>query len=172
MKLDVVAGRLFSSFGLSSDRSGGKAVGLELEDLFGPAEVLHPVETKIPEKGAYGHRVADQGSRRGRDHDLTPVGDCRNPSSTVNVETDKANCCLRRLAGVDAHADANRFASCPWVRNECLLNLDRRGHAGARRRERREQRVALGVNLLAVVCYEAGPDEPMMNRENLRVDIP
>ena len=94
MKLDVVAGRLFSSFGLSSDRSGGKAVGLELEDLFGPTEVLQPVEPKIPEPGAHRHRVADQGSRSGRDHDLTPVGDCGNPSSTVNVETDKADCSL------------------------------------------------------------------------------
>ena len=71
-----------------------QTVGLELEDLFGPAEVLQPVEAKIPEGGAHRHRVADQGGRRGRDHDLTPVGDRRNPSSTVNVETDKADCSL------------------------------------------------------------------------------
>src|ERR1019366_1156412 len=34
-----------------------KAVGLQLEDLLGPAEVLQPVPAEVPEAGARRHRV-------------------------------------------------------------------------------------------------------------------
>jgi hypothetical protein len=72
---------------------------------------------------------------------------------------------------VDAHADADCLADWPWVRNECPLHLDCCSHAGARRREHGEERIALGVDLLAAVRGEGGPDQPMVIREDLRVRI-
>ena len=42
----------------------GQAIGFELEDLLGPAEVLQPVQAEVPERGARRKRVAEQGSRR------------------------------------------------------------------------------------------------------------
>src|ERR1019366_2050447 len=55
----------------------------------------------------------------------------------------KADCRLCRLAGMDTHADADSCAGWPWVRDERPLHLDVHGHAGAPRREHREERVAL-----------------------------
>ena len=51
----------------------------------------------------------------------------------------------------------------------CIVDCP--GHAGARRREHREERVALGVDLLAAMRSEGGPDEPMVIGEDLRVRI-
>jgi hypothetical protein len=86
-----------------------KAIRLELEELFGPAEVLEPVKAEVLEGGASRHQVTEPGGRRGRKHDLAPVGDCRDPGTAVDVETDQANCRLRCLAGVDAHTDPEAF---------------------------------------------------------------
>ena len=149
-----------------------KAAGLKLEELLRPAEVLEPVEAEVPEGGAHRHRVAEQGGRRGREHDLAPVSDCRDPRTAVNVETDQSDRRLRRLAGVDAHPDPESFTGWPRIRNERPLHLDSRGHAGARRGEYREERIALGVNLLAAVRGQSRPDQPMMTGENLRVHLP
>ena len=148
-----------------------KAVGLELEDLLGPAEVLQPVQAEVPEGGARRQRVAEQGSRRSRNHDLPPVGDCRDTGSAVDVETDQAGGCLGRLTGVDAHPDPDCLTGWPRVRNERPLHLNRRSHASPRRGEYREERVALRVDLLAAMRGEAGPDQPMVVGENLRVRI-
>jgi len=72
---------------------------------------------------------------------------------------------------VDAHTDADCPADWPWVRNERPLHLDCRSHAGARRREYGEERIALGVDLLAVMRGEGGPDQPVVIGEDLRVRI-
>jgi hypothetical protein len=72
---------------------------------------------------------------------------------------------------VDSHANADRLAGWPGIRNECPLHVDCPGHAGRRRREHREERVALGVDLIAAMRGEGGPDEPMVIGEDLRVRI-
>ena len=99
------------------------------------------------------------------------MADCRNPGGPVNAETNEAGFGLPRLAGMNAHADADSFACWPRVGKERPLHLDRRGNAGTRRREHGEERITLGVNLLAAVRGEARPDQPMMIGKYLRVPV-
>jgi hypothetical protein len=73
---------------------------------------------------------------------------------------------------VDAHPDTDCFARWPRVGKERPLHLDRRCNAGTRRSEHREERVPLGVNLLAAVRAKARSDQPMMISQYLRVRVP
>ena len=73
---------------------------------------------------------------------------------------------------MNAHADADRFARWPRVGKERPLHLDRRCNAGTRRREHREERVPLSVNLLAAVRAKARSDQPMMISQYIRVRVP
>ena len=151
--------------------SQGETVGLELENPLGQAEVLEPVQAKVPQGGARWHRVAEQRRRRGREHDLAPVSGGRDAGAPVDVEADQAGRCLGRLAGMDAHPDADRLTVGPWVRPERPLHLDGRGHARAGRGEHREERVALGIDLPAAVRGQPGTDQPVVRGEDLRVGI-
>jgi len=58
------------------------------------------------------------------------------------------------------------------MRSQRPLHLDRRGYAGARHREHREERITLGVDLPAVMCGELCADKPMMIAEKLGVRRP
>ena len=151
---------------------GRQAVGVDLEDLLGAAEVLQPVQAEVPDTGARRQRVREQGGRGGREHDLAPVRDRRDPGRAVHLEADEADRRPRGLAGVDAHADPDVLAGGPGVGPQCALHVDRRGHAGARRREHREERVALGVHLLTVVRVQAGPDDPVVIGQHPGVGVP
>ena len=149
----------------------GQAVGHQLEDLLGPAEVLQPVQAKVPERRAGRHGVAQQGGRGGGEHDLPAVRDRRNAGRAVHVQADQADGGLSRLAGMHAHPDADFPAGRPPVRAQRPLHLDRRGDARAGRREDREEGVALGVDLPAVMPVQPGPDDPVVIGEDLRVSI-
>ena len=100
------------------------------------------------------------------------MADCRNASGPVDAQANQAGRRLRGLPRVETHADTDRFAAWPRVGAERSLHLDRRRDTGTRRREHREERVTLGVNLLAAVCGKARPDQPMMISQYLRVQIP
>ena len=148
-----------------------QAVRLELEDLPGPPQVLQPVQPEVRQRCARRHRVAEQGSRGRRDQGLPSVADGRHPGRPVNAETDQAGVGPRRLTGMNAHPDADPLARWPRVGEERPLHLDRRGDAGTRRREHGEERITLGIHLLAAVRGEARPDQPVMIAKHLRVPV-
>jgi hypothetical protein len=69
---------------------GAETVRIELEDPLRPAEILQLVEAEVPENGAERERIAYQGRRRRRQHDLAPVGDGGDPSRSMNIQTDES----------------------------------------------------------------------------------
>jgi hypothetical protein len=72
---------------------------------------------------------------------------------------------------MDAHANADRLVSWPRVRHERQLHLDGRGGAGTRRGEHGEERVALGVDFLAVVRRQHPTEKPVVIRQDTRVRV-
>ena len=92
-------------------------------------------------------RVEEPPGRLGED-DLPAVRGGRDPRRAVDVDPDVALVRHDRLAGVDAHAHADR------ARLERVARVGGRGHGVRCARERDEERVALRVDLDAVVSRE------------------
>ena len=71
-----------------------------------------------------------------------------------------------RLGGVYAHPDTHVARFRPLVRRERALCVDRRLHGLVRTPKGKEERVALGVNLLApVILRRRAKDPPMFGKE-------
>src|SRR5581483_8806245 len=87
----------------------------------------------------------EQRSRRRGDEDLLPVAQRGDPGAAVDVEPDVALRRGRRASRVEAYTDADRR------RCESLDGGARRGRSSLRGREGDEERVALRVDLDAVV---------------------
>ena len=88
---------------------------------------------------------------------------------TVDVEADVAALGRRRLAGVDAHPDAERRRRRPVVSVECPLGLDRGAERVARACERDEELVAAAVDLVAAERLERLAHEPPVVGHHRRV---
>jgi hypothetical protein len=67
---------------------------------------------------------------------------------------------------------ADSDASWPRVRQERQLRLDGRSGAGTRRGEHGEERVALGVDFLAVMRRQRQAQEPVVMSQHIRVRVP
>jgi hypothetical protein len=74
-----------------------------------------------------------------------------------------------RLAGMDAHPNANRSAARPALLSERTLALRRRENGVLRPLERDEERVALVVDLDATIGLERPPKEAVMLGQQGRV---
>ena len=175
MKLDTCAGRLLSSFGLSSDRRGGKAKGRPSASSWkirsgGPRSFsrCRPRSLRAAPAGI-GSRSSAAAVAESTTWPPWAVAAMR--AARWTSRPTRPCRCLGRLAGMDAHPDADRLTVGPWVRPERPLHLDGRGHARAGRGEHREERVALGVDLPAAVRGQPGTDQPVVRGEDLRVRI-
>ncbi len=104
-------------------------------------------------------------SRRLGDHDLAAVTGARDPRALVDVEADIALAGHGRLAGVDP--DPNPHGSAV----ERGLAFCSRGHGVGRAREGYEERIALGVDLDAVVPRERVAEHPAVLGEDVRVAV-
>ena len=104
-------------------------------------------------------------SRRLGDHDLAAVTGARDPRALVDVQADIALAGHGRLAGVDP--DPNPYGSTV----ERGLAFCSRGHGVGRAREGYEERVALGVDLDAVVPRERFAEHPAVLGEDVRVVV-
>ena len=80
-------------------------MGNELEQHLRATEVLQPVRSELPYGDVGRQGVLDESGGRRRQQDLASVADRGDPGRPVDLVADEAGGGLRRLAGVDAHAD-------------------------------------------------------------------
>ena len=138
---------------------GRKAVDLELVDALGSAQILEPVCAEVARRC-----VDERAGRLGEQH-LSAVLDGGDARSPVDVEADVPFLGHARLAGVYAHAHADRASG------EATLCFRRRGDCVGGARERHEERVALRVDLDAVVRRACLADDPAMLGERGAVPV-
>ena len=133
------------------ERPEGREVALaELEEALCADQVLQAVLAEVADRSVR----REEAARRLGDDDLAAVRGGRDPRCSVDVYADVALVGHERLAGVNAHPDADR----PGL--ERPLRLDRGGDGVGGPRERDEERVALRVHLDAVVPCEGLADRP------------
>ena len=96
---------------------------------------------------------------------------CCDASAPVYVEADQSHRALGGLARVDSHPHAHAAAFGPGMGGKPSLDLNRGGQALARRCEHREERIALGVHLAAVVDGERGPHQSVVISQHSTVGI-
>ncbi len=136
----------------------GELPAAELEEPRRPVEVLEPVQPEIGERPT----VEERRGRR-RDDDLAAVGQRRESRPAVDVDSDVALVRDGRRPGVQADPDANRAAA-------QLVGAGEGGGGGAvRGRKGDEERVALGIDLDAVVSGEGGAERAPVLRERVGV---
>ena len=115
---------------------------------------------------------ADQVVGRRRDERLAAVRRAGDPDGQDDVQAVVDRLREPRLAGMNADADADGGALRPLRRlPEPLLHVHRPAYGIARAAEREEERIALGVDLLAPVLFEGGTHETMMLFQELPVAV-
>jgi hypothetical protein len=134
----------------------------QLEDPDWGREVLQPMLAEIAQLERVG--LEERHRRRGEQH-LTAVRGAGDACRAVNVETDVAVVDRDRLAGVQAHPDADRRGG------ERFLNVLCARHSLARRGEDAEEGVALRVDLDAAVRRDCCADQPVVLLERLGVGL-
>ena len=112
----------------------------ELVQALGVDEILEPVLSEVADRDV----ALEKSSRRLGEDDLASVRGGRDAGGAVDVHPDVSLVGDDRLAGVEAHADADRAGL------ERSARVAGRGHGVRRPREGDEERVALGVDLDAV----------------------
>ena len=136
------------------------AFGPELEQARWPVEVLEPMPTEVGENDP-----VDQRRSRLREEHLAAVRQCRHTGSAVDVDADVSLGGQRRCPGVQSHPDPDRAGL------ERLLPGLGGGDRAGRGREGDEERVALRVDLDAVVCGERFPKDAAVLCESLGVRV-
>ena len=141
-----------------------------MRELLGSVEVLEATLAEIADRDARGQLVLDELSRGPREQHLPSVAGGRNTSGLVNAEPDVAILADARLARVQPHPHLDLDPVGPGVRGEITLSIDCRCDSVLASLEGDEERVALGVDLPAVVCRERGSQDALMLGEHVAVD--
>ena len=113
--------------------------------------------------------VAQQLPCRRRDEHLAAVSGRGDARSAVDAEADVPFAADGRLAGVDAHPHPQLLAAGPVMGGKLALPVEGSSDGILGAPEGREERVALRVDLRAVVVGESRPDDPLMVGEDGRV---
>ena len=114
----------------------------------------------------------DVGQRRvggGRDEDLPAVAGRADPGGPMDVDPRVAVLREERLAGVDAHADADVVPLGPLVLDEGALCRHRRRGCRVRVGEDGEELVAVRVDLVPSVRRHGFPEDAALVRQDLRI---
>ena len=144
---------------------------VELVQVLGPVEILEVRIAELARARSLGQVALEQGVRRVREEHLAAVAGIADPGRPVHVEADIAILGDHGLAGVDPHANADIRRLGPVVPRDAPLGVGRRGDRLARPSEDPERRVALRVDLLAVVASEGGAKDLLMVRHHPRVPV-
>ncbi len=94
-----------------------------------------------------------------RDEHLAAMPRSADPGGPVDVEAYVAALGRGRLAGVDAHPDAERGLGRPVVAGECALCVGGGTDGVARAAERDEELVAAAIDLVAARLPDRLPDQ-------------
>ena len=137
------AGRLVAL----SERSGGNVIHPQLEEPFRCAQILEPMHPEVATLMLGRCEVSGVGQ-----DDLAAVGRCADPGCSMDIETDITLVGQHRATRVDPDPDADRAAG--------VTDLGGRYHGVVGTSERDEERVALGVDLDAVVSGDGSAHQP------------
>jgi hypothetical protein len=135
----------------------------------GTAEVTEPVHAEIAERHGDDRAGAQQEACRFAEHDLPAVRGRADPCRAVHVEAEVVVAGPRRLARVQADPDPHRGPIRPRPGREVALDRDRGGDRVVGPRERDEEPVARGADLMAAVRGDRRPDDRVMRGEQLGV---
>jgi hypothetical protein len=130
----------------------------ELEQALRSGQILQPVLAEIAEGD-----ISDEATGRLGEDDLSPVSGAGDSRRAVDVDADVALLGHDRLAGVEAHANADRPGP------ERVVGLNRRGNGAGGSRERDEERVTLRIYLDACVSRERLPQCSSVLGEEIHV---
>ena len=134
-------------------------VHLELVDALRRAQILEPVDAQVANS-----RVHERTGRLRQEH-LPAVPDRGDPRPLVHVEADVSLLCQPGLARVQPHPNANRS-----IRQRTLA-IGRGGNGIRRAGEGDEERIALRVDLDALVLRERRPQTPPMLLQRLAIAV-
>ena len=137
----------------------------ELEQPDRRVDVLEPVVAEVDERDVGAKEV----TRRARDDDLPAVADGRDTRGVMDVQTDVALAAQVRFARMDAHANADGLVVRPRLCGKRALGVGRGLDRACRRREREKERVALRVDLGAVVPSDGLTEDEAMKLQRVAV---
>src|SRR5581483_2774635 len=143
----------------------------ELEDRLRPVEAGHAGLAELAHAQAGGQLVLDERRGRPRKEDLTAVAEVADPRGLVHREADVALAVHGRLPRVEPHPDAHGAVVGPRMCRERPLRGRRPCYGRARAAEDEEERVALAVDLDALVLAEGRPQERVVVAEQARIRI-
>ncbi len=142
---------------------GRQPVGAGLVETDRPVKVLEPLLAEVAQEDVQVLLlVLEQGLRRLRYQDLPAVTRRADPGGAVDREARVPVAGCHRLARVQSHPDLDLHALGPGMRRKRELALDRSEHGVASARERDEERVPLGVDLVPAVSVEGGTQQSLV----------
>ncbi len=118
-----------------------------------------------------GQLVLGQGRRGLGQQDLAAMRRGHDPGGAMDLDPDVAAPFEPGLAGMDRHPDPDLRAVGPQVRGHGSLHVESAADRIGRVRERREERVALGVDLDPVPALDGGSDDPPMVEQDPGVGV-
>jgi hypothetical protein len=131
----------------------------EVVERLGLVEVLQPVAAEVADRHSLGEGVLDEHPCGLGDQDLAPVCGGGDPGRSVHIDPDVVAAADGTLTGVQPHPNPERRAVRPVFLGQASL----RGHRGADPlpwgAEHREEGVALGSNLVAVLRLQGVPED-------------
>jgi hypothetical protein len=152
----------------------GREVGREvtrhnLEKAERVGEVLEPMLAEIAQTNPGGKIPCHQVTNSSRDQNLASMPGGADARGAMHVQADVTTRFGQGLPSMQAHAHPQRCAVRPGLLRERLLcgHCCRHGISGPR--ERRQERVSLRVDLLAVAFGKCIAQQPLVFREDLRV---
>jgi hypothetical protein len=149
----------------------GQARDLELVEPLGPLDVRQRGLAEVAQPQVGPELAAHQGRRGAREQHLAAVPRVADPRRLVHRQADVAVRADARLAGVQAHPDANVDVVGPLLLGERTLRRRRRLHAGTGAAEDDEERVALGLDLHPATVGEGRAQEAVVGRQDLPVPV-
>ena len=146
----------------------------ELEETNRPVEVLQPALAEFHQREGefFLLLVLDEGLRRLGDEDLAAAGGGADPGRAMDGQARIGSLDRDRLARVNAHPDPDGRAGRPFVAGQRPPHLQRAQDGLLGARERHEEGIALGVNLVAGLTGDGRADQAPVIGQNLRVALP
>jgi len=142
-----------------------------LEELLGTVQVPEAVRAEVTQAHPLGGIVLHQVMRGLREENLSAVRGRADPGCTVDVDPDIPPGRVHRLSGVEPHAHAHRNTARPSLDDDRPLRVNRSSHRIARASERDEERISLGVDLVAGPRLDSRADQSLVFCEEVCVPV-
>jgi hypothetical protein len=148
-----------------------QALDLQLVDVLGLVDVLHPPDAEVPDRDPGRQVLLDDLLRRRREQDLAAVAGGADPRSAVHADAHVALLAYPGLARVQSHAHLDVDVLRPPARGEIALCVHSRCDRLGGGAEGDEEGVALRVHDASAVGGEGGAQEASVLGEQLVVPV-